>query len=90
MKISSGFLSHSDGENQILVPTGAVKFSGLVRGNSTAGFIISCLEQETDEDTIVEKMRKEWDVSEEIARSDVRRIVMQLREIGAIDDSGSV
>ena len=86
MKINKNFLTHDDGENKLLVSTGTTKFSGLVRGNSTAGFIIECLETDTTEDEIVEKMQQKWDVSDEVARRDVQKIVEQLRSIGAIDD----
>lgn len=85
MKINSGFLAHDDGESKLLVSTGATKFSGLVRSNSTAGFIISCLEEDTTEDEIVAKMQQKWDVTDEIARRDVRKVVDQLKGIGAID-----
>ena len=86
MKLNAGFLSHNDGEDKLLVSTGATKFSGLVRSNSTAGYIIECLETETTEDEIVAKMQTKWDVSDEIARRDVRKVVDQLRGIGAIDE----
>ena len=85
MKLNKGFIAHSDGEDKLLVSTGATKFSGLVRSNSTAGFIIECLETETTEDEIIAKMQKKWNVSDEIARRDVRKVVDQLRGIGAID-----
>ena len=49
MKLNSGFLTHDDGGSKLLVSTGASKFSGLVRSNETAGFIIKCLEKETTE-----------------------------------------
>ncbi|MCR5110834.1 MAG: PqqD family protein [Ruminococcus sp.] len=86
MKLNSGFLTHNDGDNKLLVSTGATKFSGLVRSNQTAGFIIECLEQNTNEDEIVAKMQKKWEVSDEIARRDVRKVIDQLRNIGAIDE----
>ena len=85
MKLNSGFIAHNDGKNKLLVSTGATKFSGLVKSNPTAGFIISCLETETTEDEIVAKMLEKWDVSDEIARRDVQKVVNQLRGIGAID-----
>ena len=85
LKLNSGFIVHSDGEEKLLVSTGSVEFSGLVRSNATAGFIIGCLEHETTEDEIVAKMLKKWDVSDQIARRDVRKIISQLRGIGAID-----
>ena len=86
MKLNSGFLTHNDGDNKLLASTGATKFSGLVRSNQTAGFIIECLEQNTNEDEIVAKMQKKWEVSDEIARRDVRKVIDQLRNIGAIDE----
>ena len=85
MKLNKGFIAHNDGEDKLLVSTGATKFSGLVRSNPTAGFIIESLEKETTEDEIVAKMQQKWDVSEDIARRDVRKIVEQLKGIGAID-----
>jgi len=85
MKLNSGFIAHNDGSEKLLVSTGATKFSGLVRSNATAGFIISCLEKETTEDEIVAKMLKKWEVTDEIARRDVQKVVKQLRSIGAID-----
>lgn len=85
MKINSGFISHNDGDDKLLVSTGAVSFSGLVRSNPTAGFIIECLETETTEDEIVSKMCARYDAPEEVIRRDVRKIVDQLRGIGAID-----
>ena len=85
MKLNSGFISHKDGSSTLLVPTGAADFSGLVRSNATAGFIIECLKKETTEDEIVAKMQKKWEVSEEAARRDVQKIMKQLKGIGAID-----
>lgn len=86
MRISDKFITHDDGENKLLVSTGASKFSGLVRGNPTAGFIIECLGQDTTEDEIVAKMLQKWDVPDEVARRDVRKVVTQLKAIGAIDE----
>ena len=86
MKINKNFLTHDDGDNKLLVSTGAVKFSGIVKGNLTAGFIIECLGQDVTEDEIVEKMIKKWDISYEIARRDVKNIINKLRSIGAIDE----
>ena len=86
MKLNNGFITHDDGEQKLLVSTGGSSFSGLVRSNPTAGFIIECLETETTEDEIVAKMLENWDVTDEIARRDVRKIVDQLKTIGAIDD----
>lgn len=86
MKLNDGFISHTDGDEKLLVSTGATAFSGLVRSNSTAGFILSCLETETTEDAIIEKMLAEYDAPREVIARDVKKIVEQLRGIGAIDE----
>lgn len=86
MKISENFIVHDDGDSKLLVSTGETKFSGLVRSNGSAGFILSCLEKETTEDEIVAKMLEHYEVSEEKARYDVEKVVGQLKGIGAIDE----
>ncbi|MBE6876021.1 MAG: PqqD family protein [Ruminococcus sp.] len=85
MKLNNEFISHNDGDEKLLVSTGASDFKGLVRGNASAGFIMTCLETDTTEDEIVSKMLENFEVSEEIARRDVHKIVTQLRSIGAVD-----
>lgn len=86
MKISNNFLTHSDGKDTLLVSTGASDFSGLVRSNASAGFIIKCLEKDTSEAEIVAAMQKEFDAPKEVLERDVRKIISQLRKIGAIVD----
>lgn len=86
MKINDSFITHDDEGSKLLVSTGASKFSGLVRSNETAGFIISCLEKDTTEAEIVEEMQKKYNGSKEIMERDVMKIISQLRKIGAIDD----
>ena len=85
MKLNDKFLIHNDGDTKFVVSTGNTDFNGVARGNESAGFIIDCLRSDTTEDEIVTKMRQNWDVTDELARRDVRKIVGQLREIGAID-----
>ena len=86
MKINDSFITHDDEGSKLLVSTGASKFSGLVRSNETAGFIISCLEKDTTEAEIVEEMQKKYNGSKGIMERDVMKIISQLRKIGAIDD----
>ena len=86
MKLNKGFITHDDGDQKLIVSTGATKFSGLVRSNETAGFIIICLENDTTEAEIVEKMQKKYDGPKEAMERDVKKIIEQLRKIGAIDE----
>lgn len=86
MKLNHAFLAHEDGGQKLLVSTGASQFSGLVRSNDTAGFIISCLEKDTTEAEILAAMQQKYDGPKEAMERDVKKIIAQLREIGALDD----
>lgn len=86
MKLNKGFLTHDDDGQLLLVSTGASKFSGLVRSNRTAGFIISCLESDVTEAEILAKMQKQFDGPKEAMERDIKKIIAQLKEIGAIDE----
>lgn len=85
MKLNKGFIAHKNGEETLLVSTGASKFSGMVRSNPTAAFIIECLQNDTTEAEIVGKMAKKYDGPKEAMEKDVKNVVAQLRKIGAID-----
>ncbi len=84
MRLKDGFITHeSDGE-QIMVGAGNVKFSGLVRSNQTAAFIVEQLKGETTPEQIVEAMAAKYDAPRERIRKDVEKILDKLRSIGAI------
>ena len=86
MKLKDGFITHmSDGEH-ITVSSGGSDFNGLIRSNTTAGFIVECLKQETTADAIVDKMLEKYDAPREVIASDVEKILGQLRRIGALNE----
>ncbi len=86
MKLKKEFITHdSDGE-QILVSSDTKAFSGMVRSNQTAAFIVNRLKEETTLDGIVDAMAKEYDAPRDVMKRDVARVVEQLRSIGAIAD----
>lgn len=86
MKLKKGFITHETDGEQIMVAAGNAKFSGLVRSNRTAAFIVDCLKTETTEKKIVEKMLKKYDAPKEVVSADVKRILKDLRSIGALDE----
>ena len=86
MKLKAEFIIHNTDGESLLVATGAAEFSGIVRGNATAGAIIACLERDVTEEEIVDKLAAEYDAPRERIAAGVRRVVEQLRSIGAIDD----
>lgn len=84
MKLDPDFISHHTKDEDLLVPIGTHTFSGLIRGNETAGFIFECLKKETTEQEIVKKMCEKYNGSEEQIKKDVHNIIAQLRKCGAV------
>lgn len=85
MKLKQEFMTHTDGDEQMMIDTSA-KFSGMVRNNSTAAFIVDCMKTDTTEAEITARLLEKYDVYEDIAAQDVKRIVDTLRSIGAVDE----
>ena len=87
MKLKSGFVTHTVGDEQMMVATGPAgkHFHGLIRSNETAAFIVDRLKEETTEQEIVDAMRREYDAPEEVIARDVHRIIGKLQEIGALE-----
>ena len=85
MKLKDGFVTHDMGGEQIMVSTGSTAFSGLVRSNGTAAFIVDCLKEETTREEIIAKMLDKYDASEEVISADVDKILAKLRSIKDLD-----
>ena len=86
MKLKEGFITHSTEGEHITVTAGGAGFSGMIRSNKTAGFIVECLKAETTEAEIIAKMLQKYDAPEDVISADVKRILSALRDIGAIDE----
>lgn len=85
MKLKDTFITHTANNEQILVDTSG-KFSGIVRNNKTAAFIIDCLKEETSADDIVDKMVEEYDAPLEDIKKGVDDVLDTLRKVGALDE----
>ena len=86
MKLKDTFITKDMGDVQVMVAVGGSAFSGIVRSNKTAAFIIDLLKEETTKEQIVATMLEQYEVSEERASKDVDKIVEKLRSIGALDE----
>ncbi len=86
MKLRDEYLVYLRNEKSILVPVGKQGFNGVVRVNNTAAAIIDLLKEETSEKEIIQKMLAEYDASEEQIAGDVRKVVNELKKIGAITE----
>lgn len=85
MKLKDTFITHTTNNEQILVDTSG-KFSGIVRNNKTAAFIVDCLKEETSVEKIIDKIIEEYDAPLEDIKEGVNNVLNTLRKIGALDE----
>ena len=86
MKLKPEFMTQEIDDTQFLVPVGAEAFSGVVRSNRTAAFIVDCLKEETTLDAIVDAMCQKYDAPRETIAADVASVLDTLRSVHAIDE----
>ena len=86
MKMRKDFLTHTSGNETLLVPSGKAGFSGIVKGNSTFGEILSLLKDDITEPQIITEMRAKYDAPEDVIAKDIRRILDSLRQVKALDE----
>jgi hypothetical protein len=86
MKLKKQFVTKDIGDTQVMVAVGGSAFSGVVRSNKTAAFIVDQLKEETTKEKIVAAMLEEYDVSEERVSADVDKVLEKLRGIGALEE----
>ncbi len=88
MKLKSGFITYKTGERYVAVTAeeNAELLNGMIRNNDTANFIFQQLLEDTTEDQIVSALLEEYDVPEDVARSDVHDIISQWSKEGFLDE----
>ena len=86
MKLKEGFITHETDGEHITVAAGGGDFSGLIRSNKTAGFIVECLKEDTFAEEIIERMMLKYDAPYTVIEKDVEKVLKKLRSIGALDE----
>lgn len=85
MKLKKTFIVNKIAGETLAVPVGG-NFHGIVKAVGCSDFILECLKKDSSEESIVEQILEEYDVSREKAAADVKRIVEQLRDLDAIEE----
>ncbi len=82
MKLKSGFVLKTVGDNHIVVPVGAqtVDFRCMITLNETGAFLWKLLETEQTEETLVTALLEEYDVTKDRAAEDVDAFLTSLRD----------
>ena len=86
MKLKPDFITQTIEDTQFLIAVGGEAFSGIVRSNKTAAFIVDQLKTETTEEQIIDAMCTKYDAPRETITADVKEILDTLRRINAIDE----
>lgn len=87
MKIRKGFTLRSLGKEFILVPEGleAVDFTRMISMNETAAFLWKALEdKEFDNETMIQLLIDEYDVSRDVAEKDVDSFLQTLKKADVV------
>ena len=86
MKLDPKFVTRDMPDSQIMVAVGSAAFSGMVKSNKTAAFIIDQLKAETTKEQILEAVLAQYDVDPAVAEADIDKVLGKLRSIGAIQE----
>ena len=85
MKLKDGFITHTAGDDQLLLSVRDDGFKGVIRSNKTAAAIIDLLKTDTTRDEIIAAMLERFDVPPEEAARGVDSVLAGLRELGAVE-----
>ena len=85
MKLKDGFVTYDRGGEYLVVATGNSPFKGLIRANSTGGYVIELLKNEITETGIVDLMEARYDAPRELLEKNVAEVIEKLRSVGALE-----
>lgn len=85
MKIKDDFIISEIADEALLVPTDGA-FSGVVRINDTAKFIIECLREETTKEKVIDKLASEYDAKRDELEKSFDTTFEVLKKISALEE----
>ena len=86
MKLNDKFVTREMGDTQVMVAVGSASFSGIVRSNKTAAFIVDQLKEDTTKEKILAAMQERYDADPAVMARDIDKVLDKLRSIGALDE----
>ena len=87
MKIKKDFLLRKVAESYVVVPVGSavIDFSGLINLNESGALLFERMQKGADEDDLVKALLGEYNVSEEVARADVKKFIAKAKEADILE-----
>lgn len=88
MKIKDGFIMNRVGSQHVVVPVGETSVGRhcMVRLNDTGAFLWEQLGADTTEGALVQALRGEYAVADDVARADVAAFLGKLRDADLLDE----
>lgn len=86
MKIKKEFVTYDMDDSHLLVPVGDQAFSGMIKGNATAAFIIQMLKNDITKEKMEDNMMNHYGIDRETAGKDIEKVLSTLRKVGALDE----
>ena len=82
MKIKDGFILRKIAGEDIVVPIGnnIADFNGIINLNESAAFLLGLLQEDTSAEKLVESLKNEYEIDEELAKNDVDTFLNILKE----------
>lgn len=86
MKIKLQFVTREIAGDTLLVPVGktSLDLNGMLTLNELGAEIWKMLPEAADEEAVVQRILAEYDVSEDIVRTDVHEFLKKLRNLGIL------
>ncbi len=87
MKIKEGFILRKIANADMVIPIGKniADFNGVISLNETAAFLWSKLKDEIELNNLVEELRKEYEISRELAQKDVEQFISELMQANMLE-----
>lgn len=88
MRIKDGFMLREVAEQWVVIPLGerVVEFNGIMTLSESGAMLWKEMEKEVLEEDLVRALRREYDVDEEMAKSDIAEYITYLREKSLLED----
>lgn len=87
MKIKEGYILDTIGDQKVAVSLNYSEnqFSGMVKLNSVGAFLWEKLSKDTEEEALVQEVKKKYAVEEERARKDIAVFLKNLEDNGILE-----
>ena len=83
MRLKESFVTHDNKDGQVMVDVSG-QFSGIIKSNKSAAFVVDLLKEEHTEEELVEALFAKYDAPKEVLASDVHDLIDKLKKAGAL------